>query len=92
MFRDERYPGNAQLQDVVGRATQEAKAEEQFLGYVQDERYDAVPWMAKSGDVQDERQIFAPCKIRISHIHVGRQDFVPDNPSPTNHFLKASHV
>jgi len=49
--------------------------QEQFLGYV-----------------QDERLIFAPCKIRISHIHGGRQDFVPDNPSPTNHFLKTSHV
>jgi len=28
--------------------------QEQFAGYVQDERYDAVPWIAKSGDVQDE--------------------------------------
>jgi|GEM_PF-2892874 len=31
-----------------------------------------MPRMAKSVDVQDKRLIFAPCKIRISHIHVGR--------------------
>jgi len=40
----------------------------------------SVAVMAKSGDVQDERLIFAPCKISISHILVGRQGFVPDKP------------
>jgi hypothetical protein len=40
--------------------------------YVQDERYSAMAWMPRSVYVQDERQIFAPCKICISHIHVGR--------------------
>jgi len=30
------------------------RMQEQFEGYVQDERYDAVPGMAKSGVVQDD--------------------------------------
>jgi len=33
---------------------QDAITEEQFEGYVQDERYGAVPGMARSGVVQDE--------------------------------------
>jgi len=65
-----------------------------WSGNVQDERYDAVPWTifcsckncistvrgghGKERRCQDERLIFAPCKISISHILVGRQDFVPD--------------
>jgi len=29
--------------------------QEQFLGYVQDERYDVVPWMARSGVGQSRK-------------------------------------
>jgi len=44
--------------------------------YVQDERYAAVPWMARSGDVQDERYAAVPWMARSGDVQDERVDCV----------------
>ncbi len=44
------------------------RMQEQFAGYVQDERYDAVPGMAMSGYVQDVRYGAVPRMARSAYV------------------------
>jgi len=61
MFRDERYPGNAgAIARVCSGMNGILEMQEQFAGYVQDVRYNAVAGMPRSVYVQDVRYNAVP--------------------------------